>query len=82
MQRECRQCLHAIFTRKRGAFYEVFISLDLRLASLPRETAKEEMMDVMISDVGFIALIVAFFAASAALIRFCANLLGDKGGRS
>jgi hypothetical protein len=39
------------------------------------------MMDVVI-DVGFIALIVAFFAASAGLIRFCANLLGDKGGKS
>ena len=38
-------------------------------------------MDVMM-DVGFIALIVAFFAASAWLVRFCANLLGDKGGRS
>jgi hypothetical protein len=40
------------------------------------------MMDVIMIDVGFIALIVAFFAASAALVRFCANLLGDKGGRS
>jgi hypothetical protein len=39
------------------------------------------MMDLML-DVGFIALIVAFFAASAGLIRFCANLLGDKGGGS
>jgi hypothetical protein len=38
-------------------------------------------MDVAI-DLGFIALIVAFFAASAGLIRFCASLLGDKGGRS
>ena len=37
-------------------------------------------MDVM--DIGFVVLIVAFFAASAGLIRFCANLLGDKGGRS
>jgi hypothetical protein len=33
-------------------------------------------------DVAFVALIVAFFAASAGLVRFCANLLGDKGGRS
>lgn len=33
-------------------------------------------------DLGFIALIVAFFAASAGLIRFCASLLGDKEGRS
>jgi hypothetical protein len=33
-------------------------------------------------DVAFVALIVAFFAASAGLIRFCTNLLGDKGGRS
>jgi hypothetical protein len=39
------------------------------------------MMDMMM-DVGFIVLIVAFFAASAWLIRFCADLLGDKGGRS
>lgn len=38
-------------------------------------------MDLVI-DVGFILLTVAFFAASAGLIRFCANLLGDKGGRS
>ena len=36
----------------------------------------------MIVDVIFVALIVAFFAASAGLIRFCSNLLGEKGGRS
>jgi len=33
-------------------------------------------------DVLYIALIVAFFVASAGLVRFCANLLGEKGGRS
>jgi hypothetical protein len=38
-------------------------------------------MDVLM-DVGFIALTVAMFAASAWLVRFCADLLGDKGGRS
>ena len=38
-------------------------------------------MDLMM-DIAFIALIVAFFAASAGLVRFCANLLGDRGGRS
>jgi len=38
-------------------------------------------MDVML-DVGYVVLIVAVFAASAWLIRFCANLLGDKGERS
>ena len=38
-------------------------------------------MDALM-DVAFIALIVAMFAASAWLVRFCANLLGDKGGRS
>jgi hypothetical protein len=38
-------------------------------------------MDVML-DVGYVVLIVVMFAASAWLIRFCANLLGDKGGRS
>lgn len=38
-------------------------------------------MDLMI-DVIYVALIVVFFAASAGLVRFCANLLGDKGGRS
>ena len=37
-------------------------------------------MDALL-DVGFVALIVAFFAATAGLVRFCANLLGDKGGR-
>jgi hypothetical protein len=36
----------------------------------------------LIMDVVFVALIVAFFAASAGLIRFCSNLLGEKGGRS
>ena len=36
----------------------------------------------VVMDVGFVALIVAFFAASAGLICFCASLLGDKGGRS
>ena len=35
----------------------------------------------LVTDVGFIALIVAMFAATAWLVRFCANLLGDKGGR-
>jgi len=38
-------------------------------------------MDVVM-DVVFIALTVAMFAASAWLVWFCANLLGDKGGRS
>ncbi len=38
-------------------------------------------MDVLI-DVIFVALIVVFFAGSAGLVRFCANLLGDKGGQS
>jgi hypothetical protein len=38
-------------------------------------------MDVLM-DAGFVALIVLFFAATAGLIRFCSNLLGDKGGRS
>ena len=36
----------------------------------------------MVIDVGYIVLTVAMFAASAWLVRFCANLLGDKGGRS
>jgi hypothetical protein len=31
-------------------------------------------------DVIFVGLIVGFFALSAGLIRFCANLM-DKGGR-
>ena len=39
------------------------------------------MMDLVV-DFLFIALIVTFFAASAWLVRFCADLLGDKGGRS
>jgi len=34
------------------------------------------------TDIGFVALIAGFFAASAWLVRFCADLLGDKGGRS
>ena len=38
-------------------------------------------MDALI-DVGFVALIVGFFAATAGLVRFCADLLGDKGGQS
>ena len=38
-------------------------------------------MDALI-DVGFVALIVGFFAVTAGLVRFCANLLGDRGGRS
>jgi len=36
----------------------------------------------LLTDLEFIALIVAMFAASAWLVRFCADLLGDKGGRS
>jgi len=38
-------------------------------------------MDILV-DVIFVALIVVFFAASAGLIRFCSNLLGEKEGRS
>lgn len=38
-------------------------------------------MDAMM-DVIYVALIVLFFAASAGLVRFCASLLGDKGGQS
>lgn len=30
-------------------------------------------------DIAFAALIVAFFAASAGLVRFCANLLSGDG---
>ena len=33
-------------------------------------------------DAVYIALIVVVFAATAWLVRFCANLLGDRGGRS
>jgi len=40
----------------------------------PMSTEEQEMN--FVSDLVFIALIVAFFAASAGLIRFCANLLG------
>ena len=36
----------------------------------------------LVMDAVFIALTVAMFAASAWLVRFCADLLGDKGGRS
>jgi hypothetical protein len=46
-----------------------------------RATKQERPMDVLL-DAGFIALIVLFFAATAGLVRFCANLLGEKGGRS
>jgi hypothetical protein len=35
----------------------------------------------MMMDLIYIALIVAFFALSAWLVRFCASLMG-KGGRS
>jgi hypothetical protein len=38
-------------------------------------------MDVLL-DVGYVALTVAMFVASAWLVQFCANLLGDKGGQS
>jgi len=38
-------------------------------------------MDVLM-DVGFVALTAVMFAASAWLVRFCANLLADRGGRS
>ena len=38
-------------------------------------------MDVLM-DVGFVALMLAFFAATVGLVRFCASLLGDKRGRS
>ena len=34
-----------------------------------------------VMDIVYIALIVAFFGATAGLIRFCAALM-DKGGRS
>jgi hypothetical protein len=38
-------------------------------------------MDVLL-DLGYIALTAAMFVASVWLVHFCANLLGDKGGRS
>lgn len=38
------------------------------------------MMDALI-DIGFVVLILAFFAATVGLVRFCANLLGEKGGQ-
>ena len=38
-------------------------------------------MDILL-DVGYIALTVAMFVASVWLVQFCANLLGDKGGKS
>jgi hypothetical protein len=36
----------------------------------------------LLTDLGFVALMVGFFAVTAGLVRFCANLIGDKGGRS
>jgi hypothetical protein len=39
------------------------------------------MMDALI-DIGFVALILAFFAVTVGLVRFCANLLGNKGDPS
>ena len=36
----------------------------------------------LINDVFYVALTVAMFVASVWLVGFCANLLGDKGGRS
>jgi hypothetical protein len=38
-------------------------------------------MDALM-DVLYVGLIVAFFGASAWLVRFCADLIPDKGGRS
>jgi len=38
-------------------------------------------MDALI-DIGFVVLILAFFAATVGLVRFCANLLGSKGDPS
>jgi len=38
-------------------------------------------MDVLI-DVAYLALTLAMFGASAWLVWFCANLRGDRGGRS
>lgn len=38
-------------------------------------------MDILV-DFIFVALMVAFFAASVGLVRFCSSLLGEKGGRS
>ena len=38
-------------------------------------------MDLLM-DIGFVVLMLAFFAATVGLLRFCANLLGDKGGPS
>ncbi len=38
-------------------------------------------MDVLL-DLGYVALTAAMFVATAWLVSFCANLLGDKGGQS
>jgi hypothetical protein len=33
-------------------------------------------------DIGFVVLILGFFAATVGLVRFCASLLGSKGDPS
>jgi hypothetical protein len=36
----------------------------------------------MLLDLGYVALTAALFASTVWLVHFCAELLGDKGGRS
>ena len=46
------------------------------------EKLAQERIMALVMDLGFVVLMLAFFAATVGLVRFCANLLGDKEGRS
>jgi hypothetical protein len=47
---------------------------------IPHEFNWEKAMDIAM-DAAFLVLIIAFFAASAVLVRFCAGLL-EQGNKS
>jgi hypothetical protein len=79
MQHRTGGAFDTVFTDLPRPFYEVLMSGNLFCAS--EKLAQEQIMGVVM-DLVFVGLIFAFFAATVGLVRFCANVLGDKGGRS
>jgi hypothetical protein len=68
--------LYIFFTDPAPGFCEPLTLGDL--ASRVAGDATDKAMDALM-DLAYATLIVAFFAATAGLVRFCASLLGDKG---
>lgn len=73
LRRSPRPC--GLLTPIRGAFYEFLTPCTLSLFSADANQGTN--MTDLLMDLIFVALMVAFFALTGGLVRFCANLMGQ-----